>query len=99
MTKQPKNIHPGEILSDFLTDYELSQNQLARALKVPVRRINAIVNEQRGITADTAVRLSRFFGNSVEFWLNLQERYDIVKAQKKLSSELKSIRPLAAAYA
>jgi antitoxin HigA-1 len=86
-----KNTHPGEILKDFLVDYNLSQNKLAMELRVPVRRINAIIKEERGITADTAVRLSKFFGNSAQFWLNLQETYDIVKAEDELSTELKKI--------
>jgi addiction module HigA family antidote len=90
-----KNIHPGEILKDFLIDYNLSQNKLAMEIRVPVRRINAIINEERGITADTAVRLSKFFGNSSEFWLNLQETYDIVKAKEELAAELKQIHTLA----
>lgn len=89
------NIHPGEILRDFLEDYNLTQSKLARELRVPVRRINAIVREQRGITADTALRLSKFFGNSTEFWLNLQDTYDIAKAQDELASELKKIHTLA----
>ena len=90
-----KNIHPGEILKDFLTDYNLSQSKLARELRIPARRINAIINEERGITADTAVRLSKYFGNSTEFWLNLQETYDIAKSKEELSDELSKIHTLA----
>jgi addiction module HigA family antidote len=91
------NVHPGETLREFLDDYELSQSALARELRVPVRRINAIVNGERGITADTAVRLSRFFGNSVDFWLNLQRLYDVRAAELKLAGELLLIRPISAA--
>ncbi|MCF6176906.1 MAG: HigA family addiction module antitoxin [Victivallaceae bacterium] len=91
------NIHPGEVLADFLTDYELSQSKLAREIRVPVRRINAIIKEERGLTADTAVRLSKFFGNSAEFWLGLQEMYDITKMKHELKPELKKISTLAVA--
>lgn len=90
-----KNIHPGEILKDFLVDYNLSQTKLANELLVPVRRINAIVNGNRAITVDTAVRLSKFFGNSTEFWLRLQEVYDIEETKVKLTTELKQIHTLA----
>jgi len=70
-------IHPGEILKEeFLEELDLSAYALAKALKVPVNRITGIVNGDRAITADTALRLSRYFGNSPEFWLNLQVRYD-----------------------
>jgi antitoxin HigA-1 len=68
---------------------------LATELRVPVRRINAIIKEERGITADTAVRLSRFFRNSAEFWLNLQKIYEIKKAKKELASELEKIHYVA----
>jgi antitoxin HigA-1 len=89
------NIHPGEALTEFLEDYNLSQNRLATELRVPVRRINAIIREERGITADTAVRLSRFFGNSAQFWLNLQEIYDITRTEAELASELEKIHCIA----
>jgi len=72
-------IHPGEILAEeFLKPMGISQYRLALCLHVPARRINEIVLEKRGITADTALRLSRFFGNSAEFWMNLQARYELV---------------------
>ena len=71
-------IHPGEILrEEFLKPMELSQNGLARALRVPPRRINEIVLEKRGISADTALRLARFFGTTAEMWLGLQADYDL----------------------
>ena len=71
-------VHPGEILSkDFLEPLELSQSQLARAIGVPPRRINEIVLGKRAITADTAVRLSRYFRTSPQFWLNIQARYEL----------------------
>src|ERR1017187_7984961 len=71
-------IHPGEILrEEFMTPHGLSQNALARALSVPPRRINEIVLEKRGITADTALRLARFFNTSAELWTGLQADYDL----------------------
>ncbi len=88
------NVHPGEALLEFLEDYNLSQSQLATELRVPVRRINAIVRGERSITADTAVRLARFFGNRADFWLGLQEMYDINRMHEQLASELKKIHPL-----
>ena len=76
-------IHPGEILKEeFLEELDLSAYALAKALKVPVNRITGIVNGERAITADTALRLSRYFGNSPEFWLNLQARYDLELARR-----------------
>jgi addiction module HigA family antidote len=97
MTADITNIHPGEALREFLEDYQLSQSALARELRVPVRRINALVNGERGITADTAIRLARYFGNSVDFWLNLQRLYDVRVAELKLADELPRIRPISAA--
>ena len=71
-------IHPGEILcEEFMKPLSLSQNKLGKALKVSPRRINEIVNGKRQITADTALRLAKFFGNSAQFWVNLQSRYDL----------------------
>lgn len=71
-------IHPGEILElEFMKPLRLSQNALARALDVPPRRINEIVRGRRAVTADTAIRLSRFFGTTAQFWLNLQSRYEL----------------------
>ena len=71
-------VHPGEILElDFLKPLGLSQNKLAREIGVPPRRINEIVHGKRAITADTAIRLSRFFGTSARLWLNLQSEYEL----------------------
>ena len=75
-TKLPP-IHPGEILREDLADEGISINGLAQALRVPANRISLIVNGKRGITADTAARLARFFGTSAQYWLNLQNRYDL----------------------
>ncbi len=91
----PINVHPGEALNEFLEDYGLSQSQLARELRVPVRRINTIVRGERSITADTAVRLARYFGNRADFWLGLQELFDIHETEKNLASELQKIHPVA----
>ena len=89
------NVHPGEALQEFLEDYGLSQSKLAREIRVPVRRINTIVRGERGITADTAVRLARFFNNRPGFWLGLQELFDINATKKKLADELSKIHPIA----
>jgi antitoxin HigA-1 len=70
-------IHPGELLGDELKEIKVSLNELARALRVPMNRISAIVNGKRGITVDTAMRLARYFGTSPQYWLNLQTAYDV----------------------
>jgi len=82
-------VHAGEILlEEFMQPFELSQNALAKALHVTPRRINEIVNKKRAITADTALRLAKFFGNSAEFWMNLQNRYDLETARDVLSIKI-----------
>ena len=82
-------IHPGEILlEEFLAPLELSQYRLAKEISVPARRINEIVHGKRGISADTALRLSRFFGTSERFWLNLQLRYDLETEKMRLAGVL-----------
>jgi len=84
-------IHAGEILlEEFMIPFEISQNALAKSLKVTPRRINEIVNKKRAITADTALRLSKFFGNSAEFWMNLQNRYELEVARDKLASKIET---------
>src|SRR5712672_4048603 len=81
-------VTPGEMLKEeFLEEYRLSQNQLAKAIGISPNRIAEIVNNRRRITADTAVRLGLYFGNSPEFWLNLQTNYDLKMARKNLKSE------------
>ncbi len=88
------NIHPGEILrEEFLKPLRLSAYQLAKDLHVPPPRINDIVLEKRGITADTAVRLARYFGTSEGFWLNLQTSFEVRQARAKLKKELEKIQP------
>jgi len=82
-------VTPGEMLKEeFLAEYGLSQNALAKAIGISPNRVTEIVNNRRRITADTALRLALYFGNSPEFWLNLQTRYDLKVARKKLKPEV-----------
>ena len=88
-------IHPGEILAEeFLAPLDISQNRLAVAIGVPPRRINEIVHGKRRITADTALRLARYFGTTDRFWLNLQTRYDLETQKDQLGTALDQIEPL-----
>lgn len=88
-------IHPGEILmEEFLEPLHVSQNRLAVAIGVPPRRINEIVHGKRRITADTALRLARYFGTTDRFWLNLQVRYDLEVEKDTLGDALDVIEPL-----
>jgi addiction module HigA family antidote len=90
--------HPGEILlEEFLKPLAVSQYQLAKEIGVPARRINEIVHGQRRLSADTALRLARFFGTSERFWINLQSRYDLEVEKDRLGDVLDGIRPLTAA--
>ncbi len=91
-------IYPGEILlEEFLIPLDISQYRLAKDISVPQRRISEIVHGNRAITADTALRLGRFFGMEAQFWLNLQSRYDLLKAEDELAKRLdKEVRPHAA---
>ncbi len=81
-------IHPGELLRDELEEIGTSLNELARALRVPMNRISSIVNGRRSITADTAMRLARYFGTSPQYWLNLQSAYDLEVAAVKIGSKI-----------
>ena len=82
-------VHPGEVLlEEFLRPMNISQNKLAISISVPARRINEIVLEKRGVTADTALRLARFFGTSAEFWLGLQAQHDLDIASDRLGERL-----------
>ena len=82
-------VHPGEVLlEDFLKPLGLTQYRVAKALSVPPRRINEIVHRTRSISADTALRLARFFGTSARFWLNLQAAYDLDVEQERLAGRL-----------
>lgn len=91
-------IHPGEILrEEYLEPLDMSVNALSRALHVPATRMNEIVRENRGVTADTALRLARYFGTSERFWLNLQTEYELRQAQiSKASQVAREVQPHAA---
>lgn len=100
MSKKLAPIHPGEHLrEEFMIPLGLSSNALARALNVTPARINEIVRERRGITADTALRLARFFNTSHQFWLNLQCNYDVQCAEDAAGRAITRIRPLPSAIA
>src|SRR5512140_971189 len=88
------NFHPGEILrEEFLKPMQISAYELAKRLRVPAPRINDIVLEKRGISADTAVRLARFFGTTEQFWMNLQSSYDLRRTRASLKKQLEKIAP------
>lgn len=96
---KPKNgmrpVHPGEILSEeFLRPLDLSANRLAGAINVPANRISEIVAERRNVTADTALRLAKAFGTTPEFWLNLQQTYELRVAELESGREISGIQPL-----
>ena len=92
MTKL-KNIHPGEILSEeFLLPLNISAYRLAKDIEIPQTRVSEIVKGNRRITADTALRLSKYFGNSAKFWLGLQDDFDLEEEQHAKSSTIKSIK-------
>ena len=82
-------IHPGEILSDELTELNIAAAELARAIKVPPNRVTQIINGKRSISADTALRLERYFGVEAQFWLNLQSEYDLRKIKRKIGDDIK----------
>jgi addiction module HigA family antidote len=84
-------IHPGEHLAEELEALDMSAAELARRLKVPTNRITEILNRQRAITGDTALRLAHFFGTSAQFWLNLQSLYDLRIAEHKAGKEIKAL--------
>lgn len=91
-------IHPGEVLlQEYLEPLGVTQHRLALAIGVPPRRINEIVHGKRRISADTALRLARYFGTTERFWLNLQGRYDLEVERDRLTPTLDEIRPLAGA--
>ena len=88
-------VHPGEILmEDFLKEMEITQHKLAVSIGVPPRRINEIVHAKRGITADTALRLAKYFGTSAEFWINLQSHYELDRAEDLSGEQIAAITPL-----
>src|SRR5207245_6193415 len=96
MAKRLKPVHPGEILrEEFMAPLGLSMNRMAMDLRVPVTRIADIVNERRGITADTALRFARYFKNSPAFWMNLQTRYDLEVAEDEIAAKVeRDVQPL-----
>lgn len=88
-------IHPGVILmEDFIQGFGITQNKLAVSIRVPPRRINEIVHGKRSITADTAVRLAKYFGTSAELWMNLQSQYELRLERRALREQLEAIVPL-----
>ena len=90
-----KNVHPGEILlEEFLIPMGISQNKLANSIGVPPRRINEIVLGKRGITADTALRLAKVFGTSVQFWMGLQDEYELREARNSIKDQLAQMMPI-----
>ncbi len=94
MSNKMRAIHPGEILRGELEELELSANAFAKQLSVPVNRITSILNGKRSITADTALRFSRYFKTSPEFWLNLQTDYDLKVTMKKHGRKIqKEVHP------
>lgn len=89
-------VHPGEILADELDELGMTANALAKALSVPANRVTAILKEQQGITADTALRLSRYFGTTPQFWLNLQKSYELRLAEIESGQQIAvAVQPLA----
>jgi addiction module HigA family antidote len=96
MARKLKPVHPGEVLrEEFMVPLGLSMNRMAMDLRVPVTRIADIVNERRGITADTALRFARYFKNSPTFWMNLQLRYDLEVAGDEIAAKVeRDVRPL-----
>ena len=88
-----RNIHPGEILQEeFLDPFDITAYRLAKEIKIPQTRISQILQGRRRITADTALRLSEFFGNSAQFWLGLQDDYDLEEERIKIGNELSGIQ-------
>ena len=87
-------IHPGEVLGEDLEAMDMSAAELARKLRVPTNRITEILNGQRSITGDTALRLGHFFGTSTQFWLNLQSLYEVRRAEQKIGKAIKALPTL-----
>ncbi len=97
MVKKLLNVHPGEVLlEEFLVPMGISQNRVARDIGVPPRRINEIVHGKRAVTADTAVRLAKYFGVSEQFWMGLQADYDLEEARRGIGRKLDAISTRAA---
>lgn len=95
MKSKMRPIHPGEVLrEEFLAPLDMSANRLAQALDVPANRITELVAERRAITADTALRLARALDTTAEFWMNLQQSYELRVAEAELAPALRAIRPV-----
>ncbi len=88
MHNEMRAIHPGEILQGELAELQVSANAFAKALGVPTNRITAILKKRRAVTADTALRLARFFGTTADFWMSLQASYDVKRARKQVGAEI-----------
>lgn len=98
MVKLLQPVHPGEILrEEYMVPMGISANALAKAIGVTAARINGVANERRGITADMALRLARYFGTDAQSWLSLQQHYELDCAQRKLRDTLNTIQPHAVA--
>ena len=96
MPNKMRAIHPGEVLKGELEALSLSANAFAQALGVPTNRVTGILREQRAITADTALRLARYFGTTPDFWMNLQSSYDVKKARESAGKEIeRTVKPRA----
>ena len=93
--KRVKSLHPGEHLAEQLEELGMSATELARQLRVPTNRITAILNGQRGVTGDTALRLGHFFGTSAEFWMNLQKLYELRIAEQESGKTIERLPTLA----
>ena len=97
-SKRLPPLHPGEVLRELLTEASLTVNALALALRVPANRIGGIVKGRRGITADTSLRLARYFGTSAQMWMNLQAKYDLAIAEDAVAARIQEeVRPRVAA--
>ena len=87
--------HPGEmLLEEFLKPMDLSQRDVANGIRVPYQRVNELINGRRGVTPATALRLAKFFGNTADFWMNLQQRWDLYHAQQSEAPALRTIRKI-----
>lgn len=97
-TNGMRPVHPGEILrEEFLAPLDMSANRLARAIDVPANRITELVAERRNVTADTALRLAQAFGTTAEFWMNLQNAYDLRTTEREAGPAIRKIKPLSKA--
>jgi antitoxin HigA-1 len=98
MTKKLSPVHPGEVLrEDFLVPMNLSPYTVARACGVPRTRIERLVREETPVTADTALRLAKYFGTTAAFWMGMQAQYDLERTEDEVSAEIKRIQPVKAA--